>query len=231
MFRSRPIFVPGVQPVCRGFGRAGGGTPALIASESKASAGSDTVTTDAMDSSGTNFIVIAQSFYPVVTPAGGTITDSKGNTWTALTAYGAGNNNVRLHYCHNPIVGSGHTFTTNASQIYPAIFVAAFSNIASSPFDQENGAGALTVATLQSGSITPSQANTLVIAASGWDGNGGVLATINGGYTIVEELAYSPAEGGSLAYLILTAATAQNPTWTFGGTPNSSSAVIASFKY
>ena len=117
----------------------------VVASTGKAGT-QNGVTSNAIDTTGANLIVLAVSYYGGLgnTLIAGEVSDSKGNTWTALTNRGSNNaGNVRLFYCSNPTVGSGHTFTASDSGgggTYPSLFAIALSGAkTSSPFDLENG--------------------------------------------------------------------------------------------
>ena len=63
----------------------------------------------AIDTTGANLIVVMASYYRTV-PASD-FTDSKGNTWTALTERILPDIAARIFYCVNPTVGTGHTFS------------------------------------------------------------------------------------------------------------------------
>lgn len=181
---------------------------------------SNIATTSAVDTTGANFIAL------VVTNDNGAeaVSDSKGNTWTPVAAAIGANPLLRMFYCFNPNVGSGHTFTNDpANPSFPSIAMQAFSGVVTSPLDQHSEASAV-----QPGSITPSEDGEVVITAAVNNGTGHELvnspfdvnqtADLNGdanSYTI------------SMAYEIQTTATARNPTWTnLGGIQT----VIASFK-
>ncbi len=189
--------------------------------------GSGGGTSSAIDTTGANLIVIVTAQF-----SGGTLTtptDSKGNTYTGLTARTNGSVRNRIFYCLAPTVGSGHTFTFANSGIFASASVQSFSGAAtSSVFDVENGAtGSLT--TLATGSVTPGQDDSLVIAGVG-SGNTG-SASINGGFTIANQTTASGSRYSSAgAYLIQTTATAANPTWTTGDLTGESTATIAVFK-
>lgn len=170
-------------------------------------------TTSAIDTTGANLIVLSVIWYhPGGTP---TVSDSKGNTYTALTSITAvsGSSRLNLYYCYAPTVGTGHTFTIAGSGIYAGVGAAAFSGAASSPLDAQTGATAAAT-TVQPGSITPSVADALLISAAGFDSSGTI--SVNGGFTEVSELAFSGGVnfGVQLAYLIQTSAAAANPTST-----------------
>ena len=101
----------------------------LIAHTATGSAG----TTSGINTTGANLIVVTVAYD---TQSG--VSDSNGNTWTALTAQsGSQDGNARMYYCFNPTVGAGHTFTS--AQGYGAICVSAWSGAATSPQDQQNG--------------------------------------------------------------------------------------------
>lgn len=204
---------------------------ALVANTAKASTDTNEITSDAIDTTGANFIVIGIGFYNGTTP-NPSVSDSKGNTWTALTNRASTIVSTRQYYCFAPTVGSGHTFTVSGVVSYPAIAVQAWSGIAASPADQENGATTSgSWATVSTGSVTPSQANTVLVASLAFEAGGGTTA-INSGFTISNTIAYGTSEGVSLAYKILTSADATNPEWSSGGTNSGDgAAAITSFKY
>jgi hypothetical protein len=201
---------------------------ALVANVAAASAGGPSVTTGSINTTGANFIVVYISDY---LPSSTTLSDNKSNTWTALTAKaGTSQSRSQLYYCYAPTVGAGHTFTAgNSGGSYPSISVQAWSGIASSPFDVENGGVTGSASSLQPGSVTPGSANEIVITGVGGITQGTI--SIDSGFTISDQFAYNGAAfGGSMAYLIQTTATAENPTWSWNGGANEASAVIATFK-
>ncbi len=159
------------------------------------------------------------------------MSDSKGNTWTALTSQdsGSGVTNTIL-YVKNPTVGTGHTFTFNSGGSVPAIAVAAFSGAdTTSPFDIQNGNPSGSGTTIQPGSITPNNNNELII--TGLVMRLTETASIDSGFTITDQVALAGGlnYGVALAYKIQTTAIAVNPTWTIT-LASSSAATIASFK-
>lgn len=198
----------------------------LIVGNNTGSSNGSSVTTSAIDTSGANFIVVSVVH---VFDTGGPLNDNKSNTWTALTDQGAGGfGSMQLFYCASPTVGSGHTFSWS-SGFLPAIGVAAFSGVNTTPFDVENGTHAFGT-TLQPGTITPNQNNSLVF--TGYTARGGSGYSIDGGFTIIG----TPIDGNdvstsgsAIAYLIQTTAAAANPTWTIAS-GNEQGAAIAAFK-
>ncbi len=188
-------------------------------------------TTAAINTTGANLIIFAVAFYNAGGTQVGTLSDSKGNTWTALTSHANGSITSRLYYCYNPTVGSGHTFsyTSVTFGIYGCLTVAAFSGFAASPFDLENGATATSASSISTGSITPSQARTVVFAAAGFDTG---TAAIDNGFTITDAPAIANASFScGLAYKVLSAVAATNPQWSFGASNGNLGASIIGFKY
>ena len=155
---------------------------------------------------------------------GPTVSDSKSNTWNALTAQ-SGSGNLQAFWSAPISVGSGHNFTTNGT--FSSIWIGAYSGAHASPFDVENGS----VGSNQPGSVTPANASSLLVCASDPNNDVSPGPTINLSFVKQDFVA---AIGGvqyglCVADLILDAATPTNPTWT----PESSStseAVIAVFR-
>jgi hypothetical protein len=193
----------------------------LITSASALATGAGSITTSSIDTTGANLIVVSLSGYLSV----GNLTDSKSNTWTALTAQ-TNVVSVRLFYCYSPTVGSGHTFTQSANT-YGCIGVLAFSGADASPFDVENGATSST-SPLSTGSVTPSDNGSLLVT--------GLCGVNNGTYSVTESFTslfaanYSAGSnmGGACGYKVQATAAAINPAWSFS--PSASTAVaIAAF--
>lgn len=181
------------------------------------SSNSNTISTSSsFDTTGSDLLIVMTTVFNSA-PA---LTDAYSNTWTSLTGQGCITSLIKaqLFYCNPPSnkVGANHTFTLTGSTVYPALCVLAVTGSAASPFDVENGASNITVgSTAQGGTVTPSVDNEIVI--SGYVcGTPSTTYSINQGFTISDQLAYTSgqADGCALAYLIQTTATAQNPTWT-----------------
>jgi len=205
---------------------------ALIAN-TKTPAGPNGGTSPSIDTTGATIIVLSVSSYNA--DAEPTVSDSKGNTYTQLTVKtGATEIRTRLFYKANPTVGSSHTFTLTGTASYSALFAAAFSGvITTSPFDVQNGStGGSGITTLATGSITPNQANSLIIAGIGVGNTPAGAYSINSSMTITDQTGYAAGnnEGGGIAWIQQGAAAAFNPTWTFPSTTNDVAATIAAFK-
>lgn len=193
------------------------------------SAGTAGSTTPAINTTGANFIAIAIAGGNAVE----TVSDSKGNTYTALTTQTTSGPDSVLYYCVSPTVGTGHTFTNAATSSFSVIMVAAFSGLLTSgTFDVQNGAtSGATVTSIQTGSITPSANNELIV--SGFAGNVGATSiSIDSGFTIVQSSPYNAGTSyaGGLAYFVQSTASAVNPAWSWPTLDFPNAATIASFK-
>jgi len=156
-------------------------------------------------------------------------TDSYGNTWVGLTSY-VNFLVVNIYYVVSPTVGAGHTFTpVNAGN--GGITVHAFSGAnATTPYEgHQNGTTTDGTGTVQPGSVTPGQNNTLIY--SGYMSNAGsVGATINSGFASPPpQSSVGTTWTSSGSYFVQATAAAINPTWSSAGTANMR-ANIAVFK-
>jgi phage gp36-like protein len=120
-------------------------------------AGASGGTTSALDTTGANAIAVWMAY-------GGspTLTDNKGNTYTAGTA--GGSVLGRWYYCLNAVVGTGHTWTVGGGSTASSIVVYALSGVAtsaaySSPGTIEINANPATFRV----DATPPEANCLVL--------------------------------------------------------------------
>jgi hypothetical protein len=172
------------------------------------------VTTDAIDTTGANLIVLARSRFN--SPA---ISDSKTNTWTGLTERTvSGHPELQIYYTVGSIsVGSGHTFTAAAANCFSGLAVAAFSGV-DIYNSQESGAGFTATTSSQPGSLTPSTDGCLLVCALSYDGTQ-TLSLATAGWTILNQMPLDSgnAYGIALAYKIQGTAAAENPQWTWTG--------------
>lgn len=197
----------------------GGGSANTFAFLASASAGAPlgvhNVTTSGIDTTGASLLVVVMSAYNE-TPV---VTDSKSNTWTDLTVYSA-TDRVLLSYCIGGTVGTGHTFTVTTTAGYPSICAASYTSTGGTPaFDKENGSGSAAVSTIQPGSVTPLNSNSLIVTGLAADQT---TETVDGGFTERESVANVAAEHiqSAFADLIQTTASAVNPTWDTGVSGN-----------
>lgn len=211
-YMSRVLINPYRFPV------AAGGTIAFVVGVSAGSSTGNSVPTGAVDTTGANFLAMWVAYDDF----GGvpTLSDSKGNTWTALTLQsGTAVVKGRMYYCESATVGSGHTFTATGSFNYPSLSVGAFSGVkVSSAFDAEDGNGNAATNSIQpTTGITPSLNNEVVLY--GLSLNNTATASNPSGYTTAGATAGDGANhiGSFLAYKIQTTAGTEQPTWTWTG--------------
>ncbi|MFZ2522503.1 MAG: hypothetical protein WAX44_03280 [Minisyncoccia bacterium] len=203
-------------------------TPAFITSIAAGGTPSS-VTTAGVNTTGANFIIITAAYNTGSTP---TISDNKSNTWTPLTdSVVVGSVTTRLYYSQNPTVGSGHTFSNTASSNYSSVCVAAFSGVATSSMDVQNGATNSST-TIQPGSVTPSVDKELLVTGLGWNvGRTTYPPTINSSFTVATSSNFLSGNhyGCSIGYYIQATSSAANPTWSLGSS-QSNAARISTFK-
>lgn len=205
----------------------------IVVTATAGSATGTNVTTGAVDTTGATGLVLIASTY-----AGGgavdSISDSKGNTWTALTPQATSFPRVTIYYSIPTSVGSGHTFTNTVTAGFPSLAVYALAGTHATTFYDSVQSGANSnsgaATSLQPGSVTPSQANCIVITGFGNDPGAGSLA-IDSSFSTPLVTTYLAAnhEGVGAAYIIQTSASAVNPTWSWSGGARAS-APIAVFR-
>lgn len=204
--------------------------PYCIASSGATGDGS-TATTPGIDTTGATLIVLAICLDAAGTP---TVSDSKSNTWTSLTAQSStGQSQTQILYCNAPTVGSGHTFTLTSTSHHPAIGVLAFTDTASSsPFDVENGSSTTGATSLSSGSITPSVDREIIVVACGTaSASGNSFISPSNGFTmaVMYNLNNNVNYEFGFGYLVQQTAAPINSTWSIDSS-RAMQAVIASFK-
>lgn len=179
-------------------------------------------TTGALDSSGAsgaNGMLILGAVGPGNTYCSGQ--DSKSNTWTNGTVQ---SDNVTPQYVGldhviGPAsVGTGHTFTTTTNIFFSGIVAACFSGVDS--FDKQSGA--INVAGTShngtTGSITPTNADSLLVAICSFATDPGTV-TVPTGFTLIDTVSPAANMPISMAYMIQSGGpSAETPVW---GTTNS----------
>lgn len=188
-------------------------------------------TTSSIDTTGATLLVIVAAY-----DSGATISDSKGNTWTALTAQnqqGGSSTFSRIYYCVSPTVGSGHTATVSIG--YGAVALLAYSGVdTASPLDGESGddgPASPPVTGWGAPSFTPGSNGCLLILGACFGNDGGGSLAADSGFTVrqARQAVNLTSYGVGVADLIQTtaAAVAPNFTWASGSTV---STVLAAFK-
>lgn len=186
-------------------------------------------TTGSLDTTGATLLVAVVSYNGTVTG----VTDSKGNTWTALTAHANSGVTSRIYYVDSatPTVGSGHTFTLNGTGIAGAINVMAFSGTVASPYDsQQNGSNSASASTIQPGVVTPGAQGAIIISGFTGGNTFGGSATINSGFTITNQKALTGGTNYGTAAAYRIQGDPANPLWTLGSTVSNIASTIAVFK-
>ncbi len=199
---------------------------ALVADVATAPGSGGGTTTPAINTTGATLLIVA------LAGGGDRLTgfsDSKSNSWSALTDH-APSIGVRILYCANPTVGSGHTFTYTTGGSYPVIMAQAWSGASATPFDAENGNVAGSCASLATGNITPAEDGELLVSAVTFN-NDSPSETIDLGFTLGSGQNFGGGNnyGGGIAYQIQTTATARNPTWS-GASGLDRGVALAAFK-
>lgn len=178
----------------------------LVASNTK-----NASTTDAINTTGATFLVAAVASYNIMgSPY--TVSDNKGNTWTATNYYKAAGDQdtIRLFYALSPNVGSGHTFTVTGG-LSNAVGLAAF-NFTSSGIGSQSGTHQTSGATIQPGSVTPVNNDSLLITGIS---SYAATSSVNSDFNQIGNVAGGGATMQlSWAWKLQTTAAAENPTWT-----------------
>ena len=201
--------------------------------EANFSSGTTGGTSSGIDTTGTTLLLVWIMCYQgsgsnAPYPSGaGQFTDSKSNTWTMRQNFSCGANggtqdfHLYLFECVSPTVGTGHTFTiTTGNGCYPNLAVQAWSgNLASAPFDQQSFAVDDTFAsglTGHCGSLTPSQANSLIVTACSAGNGTGSPYSVDSSVTIDDQSngVGSHSYGLAHGHYAQGAAAAINPKWT-----------------
>lgn len=203
---------------------------ALITHTIKGSTDGDTVTTDPMDTTGADFIMIAVvAASAAIAPE---ISDSEGNTWTGQGADGLEDffHTIQYFYCVSPNVGASHTFTytPGLSGKKPSIDVSAWAGVGASVNDDPHTSS--TGTSIAFDPYTPSNVSELCFLSLGR--TGGSSATPLTGFTTMGEVAPSgTAVGLALAYRIAPDTSTITPDWTWTSTSSARGGGISSWAY
>lgn len=210
-------------------GEAGG--PATLLAHVLNDGHGNGLSTSPIDTTGATLLVLAECTFTSGTPQGPS--DSAGNTWQALTAYGSssGGGEIRVFYSYGPKTSASHVFN-DPDDDYNAMAVLAFSGTlaGASVFDSATGNYETTGTTVQPGSLTPTQPGELVVSFACSGDTKATTATIGSGFTLVQFLSGnangSNSEDLGAAFTIVTSLAPVNPTWNFPGDMNINSAMV-----
>ena len=189
-------------------------------------------TSNNLDTTGMDFIAIAFGYYSGShTIIASDITDSAGNTLiqadTITTDNGEGA--TVLFYLQNPTTSTTHHWTIGVSSIFAAIAVRGWSGSTTSPLDQVNQAGSTgTVSGINTGSITTSENNELIVSSCGADANT-LLCSISDLNALQIGVVGGQSYALGLSAGVKATAGSINPSWSPDGSRRMS-ALVASFK-
>lgn len=208
----------------------------LIDEDGQSAASPNSVTSDALDTTGANAL-----FALVATDAvgdggsAGTFSDSKGNTWVALTPQitATSSPRARLYYSMPSSVGGSHTFTYARTDGYASIYVWAYDSGADTfEFEDENGDVQTDQNNLSPGNVTPSDDGALVLAGIAFSAAIAGDAEADNGFTETPMLAFNSGVSYGLRGASLEQPTAAAITTTFswsGSISFQAAAVVAAF--
>lgn len=191
----------------------------------------NTFTTTNIDTTGCDFLEVELSAYDSLP----TFSDSKTNTWTALTSYAAAGD-VRNHgfYATNVAgkVGTAHNFTITGAGMWQSGVISGWSGAhLTAPADLQTGASTSSATFLDTTSLTPSENDCLLI--SGWAVDGTFTTpALDNGFALVGWVQVGSGAHMALAvgYKIQTTAAAVNPRWSGVTATCPSAASLRSFK-
>lgn len=204
---------------------SGGGNIVFISNTAGTSINSTSVTTPSADTTGANFIAVTVSSF--AGSAEPTLSDSKGNTWTGLTAQAGAVLRQRLFYCVAPTVGTGHTFTVSGASSFPALAIQAFSGVNATPFGTQNGTTDVG-GTINTGSVTPSVNNSLFVTGLAFN-NPAATTAIDSSFIKTDSTIPTPADGVGAAMAYKITSGAENPQWVVTSGAGGTSTSIATF--
>lgn len=174
---------------------------------------------------GADFMAVVVSWYNLgTTPV---VTDTNGNTWTGRTIRTTGDQSVQVFDCAAPIVGIGHGVTATGTGSFPCMWVGSFAGVHATPHDAETGNTTASGTSLTTGSLTPSQADSLLIAGYGLYTATGISVDGGFGYSAMNYgVGTNLAAAG--AYLIQSGGpTAANPAASWTGACKGAAAIVA----
>lgn len=160
---------------------------------------------------------------------------SPANTWTGLTGAGSGGGGaVRMWYVSSPSTSSSQTFSADGGDLttaYSSDGAFGFSGVTTLDSEAAGDSMGGSFATIQPGSITPSQSGEVLVTCIGSFGGSANTWSIDSGFTIIYQGANEVGIVFAIAYKIKTDAVAENPTWTWiTGTQPGAATSMAAFK-
>jgi hypothetical protein len=174
--------------------------------------GGSSIVGSGIDTTGASLLIACPMVFGAVP---GAVSDSKGNTWTPLTAYTAGQLNVQMWYAipsSTSKIGTGHTFTTAAAggSTWSSMGMMAFvGSQATTAYRSGSDTGNDTTHNL---SLTPGAVNDLLVSCLSNDTT--TASSINSGFTLVDMTTTSSnGETGATAWLAAASTSAVTFVW------------------
>ncbi len=179
-----------------------------------ASSNTNTSVTTGTDTTGCTALVV----YCGTGATGATVSDSKSNTWTALTQYQSTSvdETIKGYYAENPTVGSSHTFTCTTTAAYPAMCMMGLSGTGTSSILRSQAGGGTSGAamTLSPGSVSPDSTDIVLSAITTAAASG--ATTIDSSFLLVTSQTYVAATNYAMycAWKDAPSGT-ENPAWSW----------------
>jgi len=188
--------------------------------------GSGSITSTGVDTTGSTIILVSVCSFGGTTT---TISDSQGNTWTALpTQTGGSSTQLQMWYCISPTTNASHTFTyAGNSGCFPAMEVVGWSGVDTLfPFDFfKTDAGTSSSTTHTAGALAPGIDNSLLISVMAF--NNANFTSIDSSFSTYDPHNHDASTVGIVfGYQIQTTATSRTPTFTVN-TSNSQYAITS----
>lgn len=212
-------------------------TPAFVGTAPTpvgATGGSVTTSASGACCAGGNFIVIEVcGIAGTVNTA--TISDSQSNTYSALnsSSASAGNRQGALFYAAHAKTAASMTFSGTAGNTgYITIIPIVFSDMNSTPFDQQNtGIGNSTGAGFAVGNVTTLQSELIIAGICEYNAGSGTYSTTSPSMTVGNSFLNATDMGGAIFWINQTVAGSANPNLKGNGEgANASAGSIATFR-
>lgn len=187
-----------------------------------------TVVATLPNSSNTGSLLIAAVEVGTATAPGTSVSDSKSNTWTKLFSTGNGASWTEFYYAYDITGGSSHTVTvSNPNSLGVNFIVREYTGIlfTGSPIDVSATATG-TVAAMDTGSVTTTNANDLVIGVFGDDWQAPLTYTPGSSYGNFVTATTGAAGDISLIDLQTTSTGSQDATLTASQAPSWVAAIV-----
>lgn len=169
-------------------------------------------TTGTLDTSASNLIVVGVGFATGTTPS---VSDNKGNTYAARTAYSGAAVAVKLFYIYNAAVGTGHSWTLAGTGIVASMAILTFSSAktASDAYDQESGNTYFATTPATPGAYTPTNDNSVVVSFLSHNNTSPAFTCT--GFTIKDQVVLSGGSNYGIcsAYVIQGSKASVNASW------------------